>query len=76
MDERLQHILEHPEMRQLEGRLEETLRNPQFVIQSLTDRAAELSYRFYLDERGRQVALRCGKVCSGRCVRRNCLSDE
>ena len=48
MDERLQHILEHPEMADLEGALEETLREPQFVIQSRTDPAAELSYRFYL----------------------------
>ena len=47
-DERLQHILEHPEMANLEGALEETLRLPQFVIQSRTDPTAELSYRFYV----------------------------
>ncbi len=47
-DERLQHILEHPEMANLETALEETLRQPQFVIQSRTDSAAELSYRFYV----------------------------
>ena len=46
-DERRQHILEHPEMANLEAALEETLRQPQFVIGSLTDLAAELSYRFY-----------------------------
>jgi hypothetical protein len=46
-DERRQHILEHPEMANLEAALEETLRQPQFVVGSLTDSAAELSYRFY-----------------------------
>jgi len=50
-DERLQHILEHPEMKGLEAALEETLRAPQFVIQSLTDPAAEMSYRFYVGTR-------------------------
>jgi hypothetical protein len=33
-DERLRHILEHPEMANLEAALEETLRRPQYVIQS------------------------------------------
>ena len=47
-EERLQHILEHPEMADLESALEETLREPQYVIQSRTDLAAELSYRFYV----------------------------
>jgi hypothetical protein len=47
-EERLQHILEHPEMAHLESALEETLREPQYVIQSRTDLAAELSYRFYV----------------------------
>ncbi len=46
-DERLAHILEHPEMAGLEAALEETLRTPQWVIQSGTDPAAELSYRYY-----------------------------
>src|SRR5438105_3721649 len=48
MDERLNHILEHPEMANLEASLEETLREPQFVIQSRTDPSAELSYRFFI----------------------------
>jgi hypothetical protein len=47
-EERLQHILEHQEMASLAAALEETLRQPYLVIQSRTDLAAELSYRFYL----------------------------
>ncbi len=46
-DERLQHILEHPEMSNMVIAIEEILKHPQFVIQSLTDPDAELSYRFY-----------------------------
>ena len=44
-DERLGHILEHPEMAELEAALEHTLRQPEFVIQSRTNPATELSYR-------------------------------
>jgi len=47
-DERLRHILEHPEMANLEAALEETLLRPQYVIQSQVDPATELSYRFYI----------------------------
>ena len=47
-EERLRHILEHPEMADLESALEQTRRQPQYVIQSRTDLAAELSYRFYV----------------------------
>lgn len=50
-DERLRHILEHPEMVNMGGAIEETLRQPQFVVQSLTDPNAELSYRFYFGTR-------------------------
>lgn len=46
-DERLRHILEHPQMSDLEAAIEETLRAPQVVIQSRSDAAAELNYRFY-----------------------------
>ena len=46
-DERRQHILEHPEMTSLEAALEQTLRQPQCVVESLSDPTAELSYRFY-----------------------------
>jgi len=46
-DERLAHILEHPEMRGLERALEETLLNAERVIQSFSDPEARLYYRFY-----------------------------
>ena len=41
------HVLDHPEMRGMEAELEETLRDPQLVIRSLSDEAATLNYRFY-----------------------------
>ena len=47
-DERLAHILEHPEMANLEAALAETLAHPTQVVQSRSDPSAELSYRFYL----------------------------
>lgn len=47
-DERLAHILEHPEMAGMEAAIEETLKNPERVVQSLSDRQARLYYRFYL----------------------------
>lgn len=46
-DERLMHILEHPELMSMEMAIEETLRAPEFIIQSLTDLNAEPNYRFY-----------------------------
>jgi hypothetical protein len=46
-DERLAHILDHPEMAGLEEAIAETLKSPAFVIQSITDEAARLYYRFY-----------------------------
>jgi len=50
-DERLTHILEHPEMAALESALQETLRQPTLVIQSRTDATAELNYRYYFGTR-------------------------
>jgi hypothetical protein len=44
----LRHILEHPEMAELESALAKTLRQPHYVIQSRTDPGAALSYRFYV----------------------------
>jgi hypothetical protein len=35
-------------MAEMEAALEKTLRDPQFVIQSRTDPAAELSYRYFV----------------------------
>jgi hypothetical protein len=47
-DERLAHILEHPEMETLAGAIEETLRHPEKVVESLSDPDARLYYRFYV----------------------------
>lgn len=47
-DERLAHILEHPEMQGMEDRIEETVRSPHKVLQSLSDPQARLYYRLYL----------------------------
>ncbi|MBI4454926.1 MAG: hypothetical protein HY644_03400 [Acidobacteria bacterium] len=46
-DERLAHILEHPEMTGMEHAIEETLRDPEQVVESFSDREARLYYRFY-----------------------------
>lgn len=46
-DERKQHILEHPEMVEMELYIGETLLNPEIVIESKSDNTAILYYRFY-----------------------------
>jgi hypothetical protein len=46
-DERLAHIIDHPEMVGLGAAIEETLKHPALVIQSVSDEAARLYYRFY-----------------------------
>ena len=50
-DERISHILEHPEMTGLESAIAETLVHPQIVVQSMSDPQASLYYRFYLGTR-------------------------
>ena len=47
-DERLAHILEHPEMQGLEPAIEGTVLTPARVVQSLSDPGAKLYYRFYV----------------------------
>jgi hypothetical protein len=47
-DERMQHILEHPEMHGMVERIPETLRNPEQVLESVSDSQARLYYRFYV----------------------------
>ncbi len=47
-DERLTHIMEHQEMRGLEGAIEETLLRPVHVVESFSDPQARLYYRFYV----------------------------
>ena len=43
--ERLRHILEHPEMENMAGTIEETLGAPERVVQSISDPEARLYYR-------------------------------
>jgi hypothetical protein len=50
-DERLAHILEHPEMQGMEERIAETLRHPEKVLESLSDPQARLYYRLYVATR-------------------------
>jgi hypothetical protein len=47
-DERLAHVLEHPEMAGMEHVIEETLLHPERVLTSFSDAAARLYYRFYI----------------------------
>ena len=51
IDERLAHILEHPEMVGLEQAIEDALAQPEAVVESLSDPPARLYYRFYLGTR-------------------------
>ena len=46
-DERLTHILEHPEMKEMAKAIEETLLRPERVVESFSDAQARLYYRFY-----------------------------
>ncbi len=50
-DERLAHILEHPEMVGMEPAIGETLSRPERVLESLSDSEARLYYRFYVGTR-------------------------
>jgi hypothetical protein len=46
-DERLLHIMEHPEMAGGENRIDETLADPDTVVQSRSDPQVHLYYRYY-----------------------------
>lgn len=46
-DERLAHILEHPEMQGLAAEIERVLRRPQFVRRSRSDETVRLFYEYY-----------------------------
>lgn len=46
-DERLAHILEHPEMAGMGEAIQETLLRPERVVESPSDPQARLYYRFY-----------------------------
>ena len=46
-DERLAHVLEHPEMKEMGPEIERVLQNPQLVRRSRSDQAVMLYYEFY-----------------------------
>ena len=46
-DERLAHIVEHPEMQNMAPDIERVLREPQLVRRSRTDTTVRLFYEFY-----------------------------
>lgn len=46
-DERLAHILEHPEMQGMEAEVERVIRSPALVRRSRSDEAVRLFYEFY-----------------------------
>ena len=46
-DERLAHILEHPEMKDMGAEIERVLRQPQLVRRSRSDAAVRMFYEFY-----------------------------
>ncbi len=46
-DERLAHILEHPEMKGMAAEIERVLRRPQLVRRSRSDDTVRLFYEFY-----------------------------
>jgi hypothetical protein len=50
-DERLAHILEHPELVGMESAIEQTLARPERVIESFSDPRAHLYYRYYVGTR-------------------------
>ena len=50
-EERLAHILGHPEMEGMLGAIKQTIAFPQKVVQSLSDAEAQLCYRFYVGTR-------------------------
>lgn len=57
-EERRAHLLEHPEMRQQENRLAETLLTPDVVVQSQSDGTVGLFHRVY-----RQLAIGDKYIC-------------
>jgi len=46
-EERLAHILDHPEMQKMAGEIERILRQPQLVRRSRSDEVVRLFYEFY-----------------------------
>ena len=48
-EERLTHILQHPELANMENEIETTLSNPEQVMRSRTDETVLISYRYYTE---------------------------
>ena len=46
-DERLAHILDHPEIKEMEVEIERAVQHPQIVRRSRSDAAVRLFYEFY-----------------------------
>ena len=73
--ERVAHILEHPEMKEMGAEIERVLAAPQIVRRSRSDDAVRLFYAFY---RETIVAAKwlCGcKIRKQRCLRHHRLPD-
>ncbi len=76
-DERLSHILSHPEMARMEEAIEETLLRSEHVVKSRTDAEAHLYYRFYPQTRVGEKSI-CMVVKAGKAdtfVLTACLTD-
>jgi hypothetical protein len=50
-EERLHHILDHPEMAGMIPAIKETLLDPLVIVQSKSDESARLFYRYYFGTR-------------------------
>lgn len=66
-DERMRHIMEHPEMQGMGAEIERVLREPQLVRSSRSDSAVRLFYEFYAQT-----------IVGGKwlCVVVKCLQDD
>ncbi len=66
-EERMAHILEHPEMREMGAEIERVLAEPQSVRRSRSDDAVRLFYEFYAET-----------IVGGKwlCVVVKCLQDD
>jgi hypothetical protein len=64
-DERLAHILEHPEMAEMEAEIRRVVEAPNEVRASRSDQDVKLFYEFYARTAVWEMALRRGKVLPG-----------
>ena len=47
-DERLSHILLHSKMLEMQSKIEKTLKNPDYIIQSQADKNVNLNLKFFI----------------------------